>query len=297
MSSSSGLPSIKALKTFVAVAHNLSFSKAAQELCVTQGAVSKQVAALEQQLGQALFERHIDGIRLTSIGEQYLPSIIEALESVQSATARLKQSENNEAVLNLDVTPSFASLWLINALQDFRSQNASIRINLKTGDGPIKGLNARSDIIIRCLPIATHYENATLLHIETLRLVGSTDLIERHPIRSHQDLEVHQFIPHITRPQLWEKFRNQFCPDTPMNFYGVGFEHFFMSLEAVKANCGLALLPDFMVDPLIEAKQLSNPLALSLVSQYGYYAITPNHRRDNKLVYLFNQWLEEQFRC
>lgn len=295
MLSGSTLPSIKALRTFVSVAHNLSFSKAAQELCVTQGAVSKQIAALEQQLGQALFERHIDGITLTQMGEQYLPSILEALETVQSATARLKQLEDDEEVVNLDVTPSFASLWLIDALARYQREHEGIRFNIKTGDGPIRGLNTKSDIIIRCLPISAHYENSTLLTGENLLLVGSANLLSAHPITTLDDLTLHRFIPHITRPHLWEQFREQSSPKTPMTFYEVGFEHFFMSLEAVKNNTGLALVPDFMVAPLVAAKQLVNPLNLNLSSQYGYYAFTPNHRLSTRRVYEFNQWLQQEF--
>ncbi len=290
----SALPSIKALRTFVVVANNLSFSKAAEELSVTQGAVSKQVASLEQQLGQTLFERHLNGIALTSAGEQYLPHIIDALEHVQRATAELAQSEQKEETLSLNVTPSFASLWLVGALNDFSQQHPNLRISIKTGDGPLRTVNSDDDIIIRCLPIAQHYQNAHLLRQESLRLVGSSTLLTRKPIKVLTDLKQHYFLPHVTRPQLWQQFKNSEQVQHTLNFYGVGFEHFFMSLEAVKSNAGLALLPDFMVDSLIANQQLTNPLNLGLTSAYGYYAIIPNYKLNSRAVYLFQVWLKEQ---
>ncbi|MCJ2377674.1 LysR family transcriptional regulator [Vibrio sp. ZSDZ34] len=290
----SALPSTKALRTFVVVANSLSFSKAAKELSVTQGAVSKQIASLEQQLGQTLFERHLNGIVLTIAGEQYLPHIIEALEQVQRATAELAQSEQKEETLSLNVTPSFASLWLVGALDDFCQKHTNLSISIRTGDGPLRTVNSDDDIVIRCLPIAQHYKNAHLLRSESLRLVGSSTLLTQKPITVINDLKQHDFLSHVTRPQLWEQFKSSEQIQHTLNFYGVGFEHFFMSLEAVRAHAGLALLPDFMVDGLVERQQLKNPLNLELTSGYGYYAIIPSYKLNSRLVYLFQRWLKEQ---
>ncbi|MGF1699414.1 LysR substrate-binding domain-containing protein [Photobacterium makurazakiensis] len=289
----SELPSIKALRTFVAVANHLSFSKAAKELFVTQGAVSKQISALEQQLGLPLFERHLNGIRLSSIGQQYLPQIVEALESVQNATASLRQLDQIEEVLTVNVTPSFASLWLIEAIDSFTQAYPNIQVSLKTGDGPVNDVSGENDIIIRCLPISKHYENATLMYKETLLLVGSSELLSKKPITSMTDLNKHVLLPQVTRPHLWEQFKATYQLDGNMAYYGVGFEHFYMSLEAVKNHRGLSLLPDFMVEHLIEQQQLVNPLRTTLVSHYGYYMITPKYKLHSRKVSVFNQWLSE----
>ncbi|MCV5743781.1 LysR family transcriptional regulator, partial [Escherichia coli] len=106
-------PSIRALRTFVAVANYLSFSKAADDLCVTQGAVSKQMASLEQLVGLHLIHRGLNGVELTEEGKRYLPQITEALELIQHATASLIQTNTHPELLVVDVTPSFASLWLV----------------------------------------------------------------------------------------------------------------------------------------------------------------------------------------
>ncbi|MDV5172167.1 LysR substrate-binding domain-containing protein [Photobacterium rosenbergii] len=287
------LPSIRALRTFLVVANHLSFSKAARELSLTQGAVSKQIAQLEQQLGQPLFERHLNGIQLSSIGLRYLPQIAEALEALQNATASLRQLDQVEEIITVNVTPSFASLWLIPKINGFAKAFPHLQVQLKTGDGMVNDISTDNDIIIRCLPLAKHYENATLLCYESLRLVASANLLQLRPIRHIDDLANHVFLPQVTRPQLWEQFRTHHDIAFPMDFYGVGFEHFYLSLEAVRNQLGLALLPDFMVDDLIAEQLLFNPLNSAMTSHYGYYMIVPHYKRHARKVCVFTQWLAD----
>jgi len=285
------LPSIKALRTFVAVADHMSFSKAAKSLFVSQGAVSKNISALEQQLGQPLFNRRLNGIELTRAGEQYLPKIIEALEIIQYTTESLMLIDQVEEVLSLNVTPSFASLWLIPQIQDFYCLNKNIRVRIKTGDGLIKKTNGESDIAIRCLQITKHYENATLLRKEKLLLVASPQRLKHQPITTIEDVQQHNLIFHLTRPQLWEQFKKQKGLTQNNHYSSTGFEHFYMSLEAAKGGLGLALLPEFMVNKLIQQGELINPLGLSMETQYGYYMFIPSYRLSSRKIYEFKQWI------
>ncbi|MDN2664588.1 LysR substrate-binding domain-containing protein [Psychromonas sp. 14N.309.X.WAT.B.A12] len=285
------LPSIKALRTFVAVADNMSFSKAAQALFVSQGAVSKNISSLEKQLGQPLFNRRLNGIELTSAGEQYLPKIIEALEIIQYTTESLVLIDQVEEVLSLNVTPSFASLWLIPHIQQFYDLNKNIRVRIKTGDGIIKKTNGESDIAIRCLSVSAHYENATLLRREKLVLVASPQLLASNPINTIQDVQHFDAIFHITRPRLWEQFKKQNQLTFSSNYSCTGFEHFYMSLEAAKGGLGLALLPDFMVHKSLVSGELINPLNISMDTDYAYYAFIPSYRLSSRKIYEFKQWI------
>ena len=159
----SELPSIKALRSFIAVAHHQSFSKAAEELYVTQGAVSKQIAILEQMVGQPLLERHLNGIELTIAGKQYLPKVIEALEIIQHATASLIQSDTQQELLTIDVTPSFASLWLLPKIEGFRRLHPQLQVKIRTRENTQLKLAGESDIALRCLPLSQLYEHSQLL--------------------------------------------------------------------------------------------------------------------------------------
>ncbi|MGJ8580846.1 MAG: LysR substrate-binding domain-containing protein [Psychromonas sp.] len=285
------MPSTKALRTFVAVADNMSFSKAAEALFVSQGAVSKNIASLEKQLGQPLFNRRLNGIELTNAGEQYLPKIIEALEIIQYTTESLVLVDQMEEVLSLNVTPSFASLWLIPQIQDFYDLNKNIRVRIKTGDGIIKKTHGESDIAIRCLSISKHYENATLLRKEKLVLVASPQLLANKPINSLPDVQHCDAIFHITRPRLWEQFKKQNQLTFSSNYSCTGFEHFYMSLEAAKGGLGLALLPDFMVKSSLANGELVNPLNITMETDYAYYVFVPSYRLTSRKIYEFKQWI------
>jgi len=285
------LPSIKALRTFVAVADNMSFSKAAQTLFVSQGAVSKNISALEQQLGQPLFNRRLNGIELTSAGAQYLPKIIEALEMIQYTTESLVLIDQVEEVLSLNVTPSFASLWLIPHIQQFYNEHKNIKVRIKTGDGLIKKTNGESDIAIRCLPLTKHYEDATLLRKESLVLVASPQLLNNKPINEITDIKKHACIFHLTRPRLWEQFKKHLGLNYSSIYTDTGFEHFYMSLEAVKGGLGLALLPEFMASKLLKTGELINPLGISMGTSYGYYVFVPSYRLSSRKIYQFKNWI------
>lgn len=288
----SELPSIKALRTFIAVANNMSFSKAADEMSVTQGAVSKQISSLEQQLGQPLFLRHINGIELSNAGKRYLPKVAEALEIIQYATASLIQTDQVEEILTINVTPSFASLWLIPQIESFNQKNKNISVRIKTGDGLIKKMDLETEIMVRCLPISKHYENATLLQKENLVLVASPTLLESEGVKTIDDLQKLILLPHVTRPHLWEQFKREKEIAFTFNYHRVAFEHFYMSLEAAKKGVGLALLPDFMVDSQLEKGQLVNPFNLSIKTNYGYYVHIPRYKLASRKIYEFNHWLQ-----
>ncbi|KJY66430.1 LysR family transcriptional regulator [Vibrio coralliilyticus] len=287
----SELPSIKALRSFIAVAHHQSFSKAAEELYVTQGAVSKQIAILEQMVGQPLLERHLNGIELTIAGKQYLPKVIEALEIIQHATASLIQSDTQQELLTIDVTPSFASLWLLPKIEGFRRIHPQLQVKIRTRENTQLKLAGESDIALRCLPLSKHYEHSQLLCQEKLLLIGeqSASFSDVNSV-----LTQHALIPHTTRPQLWELFKLEHQCAESLNYYGVGYEHFYLSLEAVKRGKGLALVPDFMASEMLENDQVSNLLGLSMLSGYGYYLSVPNYRLASRKVQLFHQWLRDE---
>jgi len=121
------LPNLNALRAFEAAARNLSFTKAARELSVTQGAVSHQVATLETQLGLQLFERLNRRLQLTEAGRRYLPALTEALDRIAFATQELTVEERT-GQLRVTVMPSFAQMWLLPRLRRFREQAPEIDV-------------------------------------------------------------------------------------------------------------------------------------------------------------------------
>ncbi|MDN3612100.1 LysR family transcriptional regulator [Vibrio ostreicida] len=292
MLKNSELPSMKALRALIAVAHHQSFSKAAVELCVTQGAVSKQIALLEKTVGQPLFSRQLNGMELTPAGRQYLPKVVEALEVIQHATASLIQSDTDRELLNIDVTPSLASLWLLPNIEDFCRRHTHLQVKVRTREDTPSRLAGDGDLVVRCLPLSDHYEHSELLCHERLLLIGE-GVFNSHDLDVGSLLTQYRLIPHTTRPQLWEWFKQEHQCTGAMHYYSVGYEHFYLSLEAVKRDKGLALVPDFMAREALHSNEISNPLGLSILSGYGYYLSVPNYRLVANKVQWFKTWLKQ----
>jgi LysR family glycine cleavage system transcriptional activator len=123
------LPSLNALKAFEAAARHKSFTEAAQELCVTQGAVSHQVKALEDELGLRLFNREHRRLVITSAGQSYLQVIRDAFDRLALGTENLLQQQNS-GVLNVSTSPNFTSKWLVHRLGRFAEQHPTIDLRV-----------------------------------------------------------------------------------------------------------------------------------------------------------------------
>lgn len=291
------LPPLNALRTFEVAARRLSFSAAARELCVTQGAVSKQIQLLEGYLEQPLFERTPGGLVLTASGRQYLPAVSAAIETIKSATAMLQQHVHASDHLTLNLTPSFSNLWLIPRLNQLSRVLPELQLDMEVGDGTFHFRDTEADMAIRCLPLSLSREHSTLLIEEVLLPVIHPDLLRHHPLRTAADLLAHPLLLHTTRPQLWGQFLRQLGGEgeaLPTPRYSHGFEHFYMSLEAARCRQGVALVPDFMAAAAVAAGEVVHPLGIRYRSGYGFYFLVPSYRERTPGIQRFRAWLQQQ---
>ena len=289
------LPTMSALKAFEASARSLSFSRAAEELFVTQGAVSKQVQQLEQLLDHNLFERLPSGLRLTAAGERYYPPVCQALEILQSHTAQLRQTDRQAAVVSLDISPSLSSLWLIPRLADFNAAQPQIHLDIRAGDGPLNPRTLDADLAIRCLPLG-NYADSRLLMPETLLLIANSNQPASATLDDPAALFQQPLIPHLTRPQLWLSLLADQFPDATENLqFGPGFQHFYMTLEAVLHGAGLGLIPDFLAQSALARGEVVNPMGIRFASGYGYYLLLPPHKAALEKNGRVRDWLLTAF--
>jgi LysR family glycine cleavage system transcriptional activator len=289
------LPPLNALKVFEVAARKLSFSQAAVDLCVTQGAVSKQIKMLEEHLKLELFDRTPRGLQLTEAGKYYLPTIMSTLEQIQSTTASLQQFSSEIQYLTLDISPSLSSLWMIPRLNKLSEAFPSLRLNLISGDGAYQFHQSSADIAIRCLPLSLSHHNAHLLIKETLLPIIHKDLVKELPINKNKDLLNYHLIKSTTRPQLWPQCFSNLLGDEHWGntlSFNHAFEHFFMSLEAAKQKHGIALIPNFLAKDSLAADELINLLDLTYESGYGYYFLTPSYKQQNPLIQKLLAWFE-----
>lgn len=285
------LPPLNAVKAFEIAARRLSFTQAADELSVTQSAVSKQVRILEDFLGAQLFERRPEGLCLTATGSRYLAAVSLAMDSLDQATTQVKGALDGKQNLRLDMLPSLSSIWLIPRLSDLESSYPNLNVELVTGEGVPDFAASEADLAIRCFSRERAPANASLLLTERLLLVGSAELLKQQPVQGLQDIGQHKLLAQTTRPEMWKQFFRQHNLNPSLIKTGIASQHFFMSLQSVKEGLGLALLPDFLVQQELQQGSLIAPMGLSMSSGFGYYMISPNHKRHQLKVRQFSQWL------
>lgn len=286
------LPPLNSLRVFEVAALHLSFSKAAAILHVTQGAVSKQVKLLEEFLGFSLFNRHHQSLSLTKEGRQYLAAISKSLDVIEGATNLAKEKYSSNEVLRINVLPTLSSRWLVPMLEDFHKKYPHIDIHMDSGDGEVNLTRQGADIAIRSArkPGWGKYYSAKIMG-ENLRPVMSNSLNELKPVKQKADLAKHKLLKHTTRPEMWPEYLKAIGAGSLEVKYGAGFEHFFMLVQAVKDNMGIALLPEFLIKKELAKKELVVALKAKFTSPYSYYFICSKTAMGERKVAVFYKWL------
>ena len=178
------------LRAFEAVARHLNFRAAAEEMALTQSAVSRQIQSLEEEVGVSLFLRHTRAVELTSAGAQLLMAVSQSLPRIDNAVRQIRQSAGRRAV-SLTTFASFASMWLIPRLEQFQRDNPDIDIRIDASDLSVDLDLADVDLALRYGPMNTMPPAAVRLFGEQLTPVVSPWLLKAHAI--HKPADVAQF--------------------------------------------------------------------------------------------------------
>ncbi len=296
------LPSISMLAAFDAAARTGSFTAAAKELALTQGAISRQITVLEQQLSINLFQRHKQTICLTEAGKIYAKEINSALSHIRSATLNIMTNPTG-GILNLAILPMFGSRWLMPRLPDFLVKNPKITINTVSKLSPF-------DFSLEDIHCAIHFGKENWAHANSCFLMAektvpvcsptffkTTGLAQAANICTSL---LEQPLLHIsTRPNAWQQwFAERFIETENINTQskakqGMHFEQFSIATNAAIAGLGVALLPKFLIESELERGELIVICNQPLSTQNGYYLVTPNDKQDYAPVIAFKKWLEE----
>jgi LysR family glycine cleavage system transcriptional activator len=285
------LPSLHAIRTFASAGRHLSFTAAAAELNVTQGAVSRLVQSLERDLGVALFERHGRSIELTATGAAYHRRITAALSEIEAATDVVRPRGPGSR-LQINVLPTLALRWLVPGLADFQARHPDVHVEVTAGDGPADFAALGCDMAIRFgMPPFPGLE-ASLLMAEEVGVVCAPDYL-RHasPIADPADLPAQRLLRHTTRPDAWEVFLGSFGVAAPDLSRAQGFEHFFMLGEAAAAGMGIALMPLFLVQEDLASGRLVQPIPQRFRPEGAYYLLHRTGALRERYLQLFKFWL------
>jgi DNA-binding transcriptional LysR family regulator len=286
------LPSLSLLAAFEAASRTGSVTAAAKELGLTQSAVSRQILALEEQLGAALFVRERQTIRLTLAGDGYAREIREALRRISSASLNLRANPYG-GTLNLAVLPTFGTRWLVPKLQDFLDSHPGISVNLVTRLSPF-------DFRLDSIDAAIHYglphwpgAELTFLMHEVVVPACSPAFKIKHGLDKPIDLLNVPLLHLTTRPDAWEKwFRDK---DVIFdNIHGMLFDQFTMAAEAACVGLGAALLPAFLIGEELKNGALVPAVPGESDSTDAYYLASASDRSDYPPLRAFRRWIVSQ---
>jgi DNA-binding transcriptional LysR family regulator len=287
------IPGLKALACFEQTARHGSASRAAEELYLTQSAVSRQIQGLENWLGCKLFLRQKQRLVLTPEGEDYLQAIRPALDQLETATLKLLSGGTSGGVLTIAAPPTFGSRRLIPYLPDFRSRHPDIAINFISRIGMPDFDREQIDIAVLFGDGGWPGLRAHRLEGEDMVPICSPGLIAHlgHP-PGPDDLRHFSLLHIVTRPHGWRNWLSATGVSGIDGESGPKFEHFTMAMQAAIAGLGVALLPTFAIADEVQSGRIVAPFGPPRESPYHYYATCPEAHARTPKIRAFMNWLE-----
>src|ERR1043166_528936 len=293
------MPSLDLLAGFEAAARHLSFTKAGEELFLTQSAVSRQIKELEEQLGVALFHRRHRALALTDAGQQFYADAAQVMTTMRSATERLRTQSGRKRPLSVTTTSSFAALWLIPRLAGFTRTHPGIDVRIPAETRVQDLVRDGLDLAIRHGPPSLSGPNAVRLFGERVFPVCSPKLLKTHPLREPADLKSHTLLqyddPDGRHPWLhWKTWLEVAgIPDLrPAGTLSLsGFEQI---IPAALAGHGVALGRSPLVKDLLAEKKLVAPFKTTADPARAYFVVPSKAAASRPEVQEFIEWLKAE---
>lgn len=287
------LPPLNALRVFDAAARHLSFTKAAEELFVTQAAVSHQIKSLEDFLGLKLFRRRNRSLLLTEEGQSYYLDIKEIFSAINDATRKL-QARSAKGALTVSLLPSFAIQWMVPRLSSFNMAYPGIDVRIQAVDRDEEKLADDVDVAIFYgrgnwpgLRVEKLYAEYLLPVCSPMFLTGD------HPLKTPADL-AHFTLLHDASRRDWQSYIRQLGLQHINVQQGPIFSHSAMVLQAAIHGQGVALANNVMAQSEIEAGRLVCPFNDVLVSKNAFYLVCHDSQAELGKIAAFRQWILEK---
>jgi LysR family glycine cleavage system transcriptional activator len=284
------LPSLNALKAFEATARQESFTKAAAELCVTQGAVSQQVKALEAELGVRLFRRERQRLAITDAGRAYLEVVRDAFDRLAMGTEHLLQQQKS-GTLTITTSPNFAAKWLVHRLGRFSEGHPGIDLRVSASMQHVDLAREDIDLAIRHGTGQWPGMHVTRLCTEQLFPVCSPKLLsESGALSSACDIKHHTLL-HTNSTVDWANWLGRIGVDDVDFKHGVVFNQASMTIDAAVDGQGIAMARTALVSRDLIAGRLVRPFAQVLEAPYAFWIVCPKSTADLPKISTFRSWL------
>ena len=288
-------PSLPELHAFVSISRLGSLARAAQALEVTPGAVSRAVARLQEQFGQALLVRQGRGVALTAQGQAYFEAIAPALDALEDAALQAKVPlESNE--LRLSITPTLASHWLIPRLPDFHRQHPQISLAFmpyRRGEYPLvasQGASLRGSDGQWPAGVEADY----VVGRQIVAVCRPEDLQRLGELSSPRDLLQLPLLFHANYPNTWANWLAWLGCPTQGLVAAARFEQVSQLLEAAVAGMGIALVQRCLADQYLAAGKLVIAYPQCVSNDRGYFLCYPQALRRSPALVAFRGWVMAQ---
>lgn len=289
------IPSLQALACFEAAARHQSYTRAAQELALTQGAVSRQLTALEDFVGVALFKRTRHGVSLTARGRDYAAQVALRLQALEQDTLDVMSTQGRGSVLHLAAVPTFATRWLIPRLPGLKRVQPELTVHIETRTRPFMFADTPFD----CALFAGTPEQvgqwagtqATKLLDEVVLPVCHPSLLQGLDKLLPEALMRLPLLQQSTRPDAWRQWFEAQGVVAPQALSGARFELFSMTVAAAVHGMGLALVPRLLIDSELARGDLVVACDRPLANQRAYYLVRPAGQDHLAATQIFLDWL------
>jgi LysR family glycine cleavage system transcriptional activator len=284
------LPPLNSVRAFESAARHVSFTKAAKELFVTHGAISKQVAVLESWLSTSLFNRSQSQLTLTEAGRTFLAAVTPALDRISVTSIQLLE-KNESASLRVSAPPTFTMRWLIPRISAFQRRWSGVDVKLTTSTAPVNFEESTYDIAIRGAHQPWPGVVSTPFMTETIIPICHPDLTENQRLQVPSDLSQHTLISYDTEPVSWSDWLTlaevpQLRPADTLQL-----EQMYFALQAAAEGLGVVLVPLFLVADDIISGKLCAPFGMAFARQRQYFANSASSPTSNPVLEHFRQWL------
>ncbi|MCR8922969.1 LysR substrate-binding domain-containing protein [Dasania sp. GY-MA-18] len=289
------LPSLIALQCFEAAARHLSFTKAGEELYLTQSAVSRQIKNLEAFLGCTLFQRVKQRVQLTPTGETYAKGVRALLDQAEVLTREV--SAGQASVIKLAAEPAVASRWLIPRLTQFKSAYPDIAIEVVTDMEKIYGEAHSYDLAILYGAGRWQGLQARFLMADELVAVAAPAVLgKQKAVAAYADITQFPLLHHTAQMSASDEWllRAGYSVEAVKALPGQRFEHFHLLSQAALQGLGVAILPRYFAKEELENGRLVYACEQSLLSQEGYYVVVPKEKSELVTISRVADWFVAQ---
>jgi LysR family transcriptional regulator, glycine cleavage system transcriptional activator len=284
------LPPLNAIKAFEAAARLGSFTRAAEELNVTHGAVSRQIRLLEEWLGTSLFLRTRRNAVPTRAGMDLLAEAGPALDRLASASLRVQNGGKAREVLHISALPTFAMRWLIPRLPEFQREHPTLETRIVTASTPAEQFGMHVDVVVSGPARQPGWVGTRFLGEAYLPLL-SPGMMKERPLRAPADLARHTLLHSATRRQMWLRWLTAAgVPDLKPARDQV-FEHFYFAIQAAIEGLGVAMGPLALVGDELREGRLAAPIKEPAIRTRGYFVYAPETSSEAPAVVALRKWL------